>query len=100
LCIDSNVLFLLDLEGFGQTRIDAHLTAKTLWVAFYVDQSSAVALLQSALPAFRETLQSLGYEEVLLVAKPLGQLAPEKRQKFEALAVGASPSVHLLDVKA
>lgn len=95
-----NVLFLLDLEGFGQTRIDAHLTAKTLWVAFYVDQSSAVTLLQSELPAFRETLQSLGYEDVLLVAKPLGQLAPEKRQKFETLAVGASPSVHLIDVKA
>ncbi|MBI3301626.1 MAG: hypothetical protein HYZ72_06065 [Deltaproteobacteria bacterium] len=95
-----NVLFLLDLEGFGQTRIDAHITAKTLWVAFYVDQSRTVSLLHSELPAFRETLQSLGYKEVLLTAKPLAQLSSEKRQKFDALAAGIPGKINLLDVRA
>lgn len=94
-----NVLFLLDLEGFGQTRIDAHLSTKTLRVIFYVDQPQALALLQAELPGFRETLQSLGYEEVLLAAKPLAQLPAEKRPKFEALAVGVPATVSLLDVK-
>lgn len=95
-----NILFMLDLDGFGQTRIDARVGEKSLGVAFYVDQNSSVALLRRELPAFRETLQSLGYEEVLLVAKPLGQIPPEKREKFDALAVGVPTSVHLLDVKA
>jgi hypothetical protein len=57
-------------------------------------------LLQTELPAFRETLQALGYDEVLLIAKPLGHLPPEKRKKFDALAVGVPASAHLLDVRA
>jgi hypothetical protein len=95
-----NILFMLDLDGFGQTRIDARIGEKSLWVAFYVDQNSSVALLRRELSTFRETIQSLGYEEVLLVAKPLRHLPPEKREKFESLTVGVPTSVHLLDVKA
>jgi hypothetical protein len=95
-----NILFMLDLVGFGQTRIEARIGEKSLWVAFYVDQIDSVALLQRELAGFRETLCSLGYEEVLLTAKSLERLAPEKSEKFEALAVGAPASVHLLDVKA
>ncbi len=93
------ILFFLELEDFGQTRIEARIGKKSLWAAFYVDQGASVALLQQELPAFREILQSLGYEEVLLVAKPLEQLSPEKRQQFETLTVGVPPSVRLLDVK-
>jgi hypothetical protein len=95
-----HILFLLDLDGFGQTRIDAHIGEKSLWVAFYVDQDSSVSLLKTELPRFRETLQAFGYDEVLLVAKPLGQLSPEKRKKFDALTIGVPASVHLLDMKA
>ena len=95
-----NILFMLDLDGFGQTRIEARIGEKSLRVAFYVDQNHSIALLQSELAEFRETLRSLGYEEVLLSAQSLGRLAPEKREKFEALAVGVPASVHLLDVKA
>lgn len=84
-----NILFLLDLEGFGQTRIDAHIGEKSLWVAFYVDLDSSVSLLKKELPGVRETLQAFGYDEVLLVAKPLGQLSAEKRKKFDALTIGA-----------
>ena len=95
-----NILFLLDLEGFGKTRIDARVGEQSLWVAFYVDQPHTVSLLKEEIPAFRETLQSLGYGEVLIVAKPLGQLSAEKRQKFDALTLGVPSSVHLLDVRA
>lgn len=95
-----NILFMLDLDGFGRTRIDARIGEKSLWVAFYVDQPHSVSLLKEELPTFRETLQSFGYEEVLVMAKPLGQLSPEKREKFDALTVGVPASVRLLDVKA
>lgn len=95
-----NILFLLDLEGLGQTRIEAKIGSKSLWGAFYVDQPASVTLLQTELPAFRETLRALGYDDVLLIAKPLNQLSPEKRQKFDTLAGGVPGSIHLLDVKA
>jgi hypothetical protein len=95
-----NLLFLLDLEGLGQTRIDARITEKSLWVAFYVNQSHSLSLLQSEFPAFRQTLQAMGYEEVLLVARPVNLLSPEKQKKFAALALGVPARVSLLDVKA
>ncbi|MBI3756352.1 MAG: hypothetical protein HY267_00090 [Deltaproteobacteria bacterium] len=95
-----NILFALDLEHFGQTRIDARIGPQSLWAAFYVDQPESVALLQRELPGFRLTLQSLGYADVLLTAKPFRQLAPEKREKFEALTIGVPASIHLLDTKA
>jgi hypothetical protein len=82
-----NILFALDLDNFGQTRIDARIRPQSLWAAFYVDQPESVALLQRELPDFLLTLQSLGYTDVLLTAKPLRQLAPGKREKFEALTL-------------
>ncbi len=95
-----NILFALDLENFGQTRIDARIGQGLLWAVFYVDQPESVALLQRELPDFRITLQSLGYADVSLMVRPLRQLAPEKREKFEALTIGVPASIHLLDMKA
>lgn len=95
-----HILFLLDLERLGQTRIEARIGSQSIWGAFYVEHAESVAELQAELPAFRATLQALGYEEVLLLAKPLGHLSAEKRQKFDALASGVPSSVHLLDVRA
>jgi hypothetical protein len=94
-----NLLFLLDLENFGRTRIDAHLTEKRLRVIFYVDREGSIALLRQELPSFRETLLAMGYCEVLLAVTPLKDIPTEKRQKFDAIAVGAPTSIHLLDVK-
>jgi len=95
-----NLLFLLDLENFGRTRIDAHVGERELRVIFYVDRASSIALLRQELPSFREMLLAMGYREALLAAKPLKDIPAEKRQKFDAIAVGAPTSVHLLDVKA
>ena len=95
-----NLLFLLDLENFGRTRIDAHVTERELRVIFYVDRESSIGLLRQEIPSFRQTLLAMGYREVLLAAKPLKEIPEEKRQKFDAIAVGAPTSIHLLDVKA
>ena len=95
-----NLLFLLDLENFGRTRIDAHVAEQSLRVIFYVDRDSSVALAKASLPEFREILLGLGYREALLAARPLNEIPEEKRQKFDALAVGAPASIHLVDMKA
>ena len=95
-----NLLFLLDLENFGRTRIDAHVTEKEVRVIFYVDREISVALLKQELPSFRQVLVEMGYREVLLSAKPLKEIAEERRQKFDAIAIGAPSAIHLLDVKA
>ena len=95
-----NLLFLLDLENFGRMRIDAHVAENNLRVIFYIDRESSLSLLRQEISTFRETLVALGYREVLLAARPLKEIPDEKRQKFDAIAIGAPTSVHLLDVKA
>jgi hypothetical protein len=94
------ILFLLDLEGLGQTKIDAHLAGKSLWVTFYVSQNDSVPLLQNELPGFRLALEAMGYDKVLLVAKPVKLLSPENEKRFAVLARGVPANVSLLDVKA
>lgn len=95
-----SVLFLLDLENFGRTRIDAHMDAKELRAMFYVDRDGSLRVIRQELPAFRETLAALGYSNVFLAARPLKELPQEKQEKFAALAVGAPLSMHVLDMKA
>jgi len=95
-----SLLFLLDLEDFGRTRIDAHIDAKELRAVFYLDREESLRLIRQELPGFREMLMALGYRDVLLAAKPLRELSQEKQEKFAALAVGAPSSMHLLDMKA
>jgi hypothetical protein len=95
-----SLLFLLDLENFGRTRINAHIDAKELRAIFYVDREGSLRLIRQELPAFREILTELGYSNVFLAARPLKELPQEKQEKFAALAVGAPLSMHVLDMKA
>jgi hypothetical protein len=94
------VLFLLELETLGRMKIDAHLQAQDLRVIFYVDHEENVARVRRELPGFQETLQALGYREVLLTARLFREMPQEQQLKFEALAFGIPPNVHLLNVKA
>jgi hypothetical protein len=94
------LLFLLDLENFGRTRVDAHVDGGKLQAVFYVDRPTSLLLVRQELTGFRETLIALGFSDVLLAAKPLREMPQEKQEKFAALAVGAPSSIHLLDMKA
>jgi hypothetical protein len=94
------LLFLLDLENFGRTRIDAHIDGGKLRAVFYVDRPASLRLVRQELTGFRETLIALGFRDVLLAAKPLREMPQERQEKFAALAVGAPSSIHLLDMKA
>lgn len=95
-----DILFQLDLEQLGQTRIDAHVTPEAVRAIFYVERGPALARLRAEIAPFRDQLLALGYKEVLLAANPLRDMPPEKQQKFIALAGGVPSSVSLLDVKA
>ena len=95
-----SLLFLLDLENFGRTRIDAHIGTKDLRAMFYLDHEESLQSIRQELPGFREMLVALGYRDVLLAAKPLKELPQEKQEKFAALAAGVPASMHVLDVKA
>jgi hypothetical protein len=94
------LLFLLDLESFGQIRVDAHLQGKSLRVVFYVDREPALQLLTSKIPSFREMMEEIGYQDIRLAAKPVKEISRERQEQFQALALGAPPKVNLLDVKA
>lgn len=93
------IMFLLDLENFGQTRIEAHLKGRDLRVSFYVDRDEAIGLLRRELPGFAVNLKAMGYREVLLAASPAHRMTREQQHGFEALALGLPPDVHLLNVR-
>src|SRR5262249_43862448 len=95
-----NVLFLLDLDNLGPTRIDAHFGRGAMRVVFYVEDGEALGRVRSELPAFGRALRAMGYDDVLLAARPLGEMTADRRQKAEALALGVPAGVHLIDVRA
>jgi hypothetical protein len=95
-----NVLFLLDLDRLGRTRIDAHFSGSAARVVFYVEGDQTLGRVRAALPAFGRALQGLGFDDVLLAARPLGEMPAGRRQKAEALALGVPAGVHLVDVRA
>jgi len=93
-----NVLFALDLEEFGRMRIDAHLRRDALTAIFYVDAESSLTRLRMELPQLRESLQALGFENLLLGVRPLREMAREQEAKFTALALGVPSDMRLLNV--
>jgi hypothetical protein len=95
-----SVLFMLDLENFGRTRIDAYVAGKELRAVFFVDNGESLQIIRQELSGFRETLLALGYSNIQVTAKPLRDLPADKQEKFAALAAGSRSSIHLLDMKA
>lgn len=94
------VYFHLDLEGLGQMRIDSHLTRRSVQAVFYTERSESMKELQAEFAQLEGRLKALGFTEVLLAARPLGQMAEERRQHFERLAAGVPTNVSLVDVRA
>ncbi|MDX8390104.1 MAG: hypothetical protein R8M38_06405 [Mariprofundaceae bacterium] len=91
-----NVLFLLDLQGIGQTRIDTKISTDFVKATFYHEEDRAATFVRKSLPALKEKLQSLGYEHVYLSSGAYRMITPEKQQEFQALAVGSA--TNLLDI--
>ncbi|MBW3539151.1 MAG: flagellar hook-length control protein FliK [Planctomycetes bacterium] len=94
-----NVLLSLDLDSFGRTRIDARVGETSVRTIFYVEHPEAIHTLQNAFPELEESLRGLGFQEILLAAKPLDELPKERQQRFETLAKGVPESIHLVDLK-
>lgn len=93
------ILFALDLENFGRTRIDAFAQATDLRVYFYLEKSQALEQVRAMLPELQAALRGLGYREIALGARPLRDMPVEREQKFAALALGVPADVQLLNVK-
>jgi hypothetical protein len=94
-----NLFFQLDLEGYGQTKIDVRILPRSIRANFFVADTKAVAELRSELPALQEALRTVGFEEVLLAADALDDLPMDKAHKFAPLLAGVPSNVHLLDEK-
>jgi hypothetical protein len=94
-----NIRFIFDLDGFGRTRIDAHLSDRDLRAAFYVERESSLTLIRTELAGLRESLYALGYRDVLLGARTWHDLTVEQGHKFDALSLGVPSNVHLVNVK-
>jgi hypothetical protein len=94
-----HLLFMLNLEDFGQTRIDAFVNSQTLRVRFYAEESAALTQLRTALPELEERLRTLGGREVILDARPLALLSPEQRRQCDALGPTLPRGINLVDLQ-
>lgn len=94
-----NLLFQMDLDHYGQTKIEAWVAARALRVNFFVEHEAAVGEIRSELPALQQSLRTLGFHEVLLTADLLSRLPSEKQHQFDEARVGIPADVHLLDVE-
>jgi hypothetical protein len=95
-----HILLMFDLDSLGPTRIDATLDSNNLRAVFYVQNTDALGVLRAELPAFKDRLHALGYRHVLLDARPINDLSPEKRCQFDALVAGLPGSTSLIDGRA
>ncbi len=94
-----SVLFLLDLQGFAETRINARISNDALQAVFYVGGAGPLFHLRRGLPALRRTLEACGFRQVLLEARPLSEMPPEQQRETEPAAVSLPENIRLLNVK-
>lgn len=77
------VLFLLDLETFGQTRIDSYITPHSVDATLYIENKEAIKHLRPRLGDFQQRLQALGYGNTHLDVRPFHGTMREKRPDFQ-----------------
>lgn len=97
-----NILFLLELQGLGRTRVDAHLSGKSLSALISVERSSVLEMLQSLLPRLEEGLEQAGFPSARLGVRLLeeGQLEAEAASSLGPPQPAASVNPNLIDVVA
>jgi hypothetical protein len=94
-----HLLFMLNLEDFGRTRIDAYVNPQALRVIFYAEESAALTQLRAALPALEERLHTLGCREVVLDARSFALLSSEQRRQCDAHGPTLPRGVNLVDLQ-
>jgi len=65
----SKLLFLLELGGFGKTRIDAHVEGTGIQARFQVEEGPAAEFINSRLPMLRGVLEEMGFGTIALESK-------------------------------
>jgi hypothetical protein len=98
----TTLLFLLDLEGLGKTRIDAHVGIDSLQASFFVEEEDSVTTLRSGLPDLAHTLARGGYPSVRLEAFPLEGTDPLRiEEPVDMIASGdEEEAVRLINFRA
>ena len=91
------VLFLLDLDHFGQTRIDSYITPRSVDAILYIENRDAIKHLRPRLGEFQRRLHDLGYANAHLEVRHLSVTNPEKRQRSNSLT--NTPEIESFDSK-
>ncbi|MFQ5740288.1 MAG: hypothetical protein ACE5JX_14875 [Acidobacteriota bacterium] len=92
------ILFILQLDGLGKTRIDAYLSSGVLQAVFYLEKAAAVPVMRQELASLEEALRASGFSDILLNAKPMNTLSTEQREEFKSALPAIPKGVSLLDV--
>jgi len=92
-----NILIALEMTKLGKLRIDARITEHTIRARIYYQQADAGMRLRSDLKRLESRLQSLGFDQPLLVVTH-GIANEESNRRFEQLEQMKPASTSLLDI--
>ncbi|MEE8584916.1 MAG: flagellar hook-length control protein FliK [Acidobacteriota bacterium] len=97
-----NILFLLDLQGLGLTRVDAFVSGQALRAMISVEQSRALGTLEALLPRLEKSLEQAGFRQAQLAVRALEEHQPEADgRQVPSDPEGAAPAgLNLIDVVA
>jgi len=94
-----SVLFALELSQLGHLRVDASISDHSVHARIYSDRDSGSQFIRDHIQRLEARLQSLGYDEVYVLAAQTSPPA-EKQRRFEQLSQMAPSAIRLLDVVA
>jgi len=97
----TSVLFLLDLEGFGKTRIDAFVSKTQLSATLYIEQENALSLLRREVGSLYEAFKSDGFESINIDVKVLREMKEEELQEPKLIGPEAVRNrIRLINIEA
>jgi hypothetical protein len=74
----TSVLFLLELDGFGKTRVDALVNGTQVSASIYLEEEQAVAPVSRQIGRLVDELGSDGFELVRIDVKDLAELSDKR----------------------
>ncbi|HSR69198.1 MAG TPA: hypothetical protein VLU25_14780 [Acidobacteriota bacterium] len=97
-----HIVFLLQLQWLGQTRVDAYSAGQALRARLLIEREEPLQVLRRRLPQLGERLKQAGFEQVHLEADVLSEIPDSSPNSLDNLSQEepAGPSLRLIDVRA
>jgi len=97
----TSILFLLELNGLGKTRIDAFLSSSRLTATIFVENQEALTEMRSRLGSLYEELEADGFNFLKLEVRALKEVGGNEQPEPDPLGIeSVRDRIRLLNIKA